>query len=94
MGLRLQQKSLTLNDIQRQFTSGLMKNGSVQRGEETNIHVQQVSKYIITNCYYYNICKAHKFKQARDARWGTWIAGKEKEASFETAFKKPMDGIA
>ena len=39
------------------------------------------------------IIRAHKFKQARVrgagvARWGTWLAGKGKEVSFETAFKR------
>ena len=46
---------------------------------------------IITN-YYYKICIAHKFKQARVrgagvGRWGTWLAGEGKEVSFKTAFE-------
>jgi len=43
--------------------------------------------------YYYEINRAHKFKHAivRDAgaaRWGTWLAGKGKEVSVETAFER------
>ena len=43
--------------------------------------------------YYYKIYKAHKFKRARVrgdgvARWGTWLAEKGREVSFETAFKR------
>ena len=42
--------------------------------------------------YYYIIYKLHKFKQARVrstgvVRWGTWLAGKGKEVSFEPAIE-------
>ena len=49
--------------------------------------------------YYYNIYRAHKFKQTRVrgvgvARWGTWLAGKGEDLSFETVFKRTngLDG--
>jgi len=62
---------------------------------DDTLELQYCVKYMHINYYYqyYEIYKAHKFKQARVrgagvARWGTWLAGKGKEVSFETAFER------